>query len=257
MRLCRFLQHGSSAQFGEINGVLVTPLSTDRFDDVLQGKVERKKAIAIDEVKLLAPIRPGKIVGVGRNYADHAKELGNDLPTDPLLFLKPPSSILDPGEAIIMPADSERVDFEGELVVVIGRRARHVPLGSWREFVYGFTCGNDVTARDLQKKDVQFTRAKGFDTFCPLGPWIETELDPSDLELTTHVNGTQRQHGRTSQMIFPIPRLIEAISRIMTLDPGDVIMTGTPAGVGPLETGEVVEVEIDGIGTLPNPAIRA
>lgn len=255
MRICRFRQRGSDPQYGRIEGVTVTPFETDSFVEATSQSSSPKQPIAIDEVKLLAPVRPGKIIGVGRNYADHAKELGNDVPQDPLLFLKPPSSIQDPGEPIVRPGASQRVDFEGELAVVIGRRAAHVDEARWREFVFGFTCGNDVTARDLQKKDVQFTRAKGFDTFCPLGPWIETELDISNLELTTRVGSEVRQHGRTSDMIFNVGFLVSYISRIMTLEPGDVILTGTPAGVGPLENGDVVEVEIDGIGTLPNPVI--
>lgn len=211
----------------------------------------------LDEAKLLAPVTPGKIVAVGRNYAEHAKELGNEVPSEPILFLKPPSSLLAPGGAIEMPAASNRVDFEGELALVIGRRAKNVDAAHWRDYVFGFTCANDVTARDLQKKDVQFTRGKSFDTFCPLGPWIETELDPSDLAIRTRVNGETRQDGRTSQMVFQPAALIAFISSIMTLEPGDVILTGTPSGIGPLADGDRVEVEIDGIGTLRNHARRS
>ncbi|MCM2317419.1 MAG: fumarylacetoacetate hydrolase family protein [Thermoanaerobaculia bacterium] len=211
----------------------------------------------LDEAKLLAPVTPGKIVAVGRNYAEHAKELGNEVPSEPILFLKPPSSLLAPGGAIEMPAASSRVDFEGELAIVIGRRAKNVDAARWREFVFGFTCANDVTARDLQKKDVQFTRGKSFDTFCPLGPWIETDLDPSDLAIRTRVNGESKQDGRTSQMVFQPAALIAFISSIMTLEPGDVILTGTPSGIGPLADGDTVEVEIDGIGTLRNHARRS
>ncbi len=206
----------------------------------------------LDEAQLLAPVTPGKIVAVGRNYAEHAKELGNEVPTEPILFLKPPSALLSPGGAIVMPVASSRVDFEGELAIVIGRRAKNVAASHWRDFVFGFTCANDVTARDLQKKDVQFTRGKGFDTFCPLGPWIETDLDPSDLAIRTRVNGETKQDGRTSQMIFHPSALVAFISGIMTLEPGDVILTGTPSGVGPLAAGDTVEVEIEGIGTLRN-----
>ena len=211
----------------------------------------------LDEARLLAPVTPGKIVAVGRNYAEHAKELGNDVPSEPILFLKPPSSLLAPGGAIEMPAASNRVDFEGELAIVIGRRAKNVDAAGWRDFVFGFTCANDVTARDLQKKDVQFTRGKSFDTFCPLGPWIETDLDPSDLAIRTRVNGETKQDGRTSQMVFQPAALIAFISSIMTLEPGDVILTGTPSGIGPLADGDTVEVEIDGIGTLRNLARRS
>jgi 2-keto-4-pentenoate hydratase/2-oxohepta-3-ene-1,7-dioic acid hydratase in catechol pathway len=209
-------------------------------------------AIPLSDLRLLAPVIPGKIVAVGRNYAAHAKELGNEVPSEPILFLKPPSSLLDPGGTIRRPPSSTRVDFEGELAIVIGTRARHVAREKWRDAVLGFTCANDVTARDLQKKDVQFTRGKGFDTFCPLGPWIETELDPADLRLVTRVNGTARQDGRTSQMAFDCGALIAFISEIMTLEPGDVILTGTPEGIGPLEPGDVVEVEIEKIGALSN-----
>ena len=197
-------------------------------------------------------VAPSKIVCVGRNYADHARELGNEAPSEPIIFLKPPSAVLAPGGRIVRPPQSQRVDFEGELALVIGREARNVAEGSWRDFVAGFTCANDVTARDLQKKDVQFTRGKSFDTFCPIGPWIETDLDPASLRLITRVNGEVRQDGNTSQMIFSCGFIIAFITSIMTLAPGDVVLTGTPAGVGPLNAGDTVEVEIEGIGTLRN-----
>jgi 2-keto-4-pentenoate hydratase/2-oxohepta-3-ene-1,7-dioic acid hydratase in catechol pathway len=200
----------------------------------------------------LEETRPSKIVAVGRNYADHAKELGNEAPSEPIIFLKPPSALLSHEGKIVRPPQSQRVDFEGELAMIIGKRARNVKADRWHDFVRGFTCANDVTARDLQKKDVQFTRGKGFDTFCPLGPHIETELDPADLSLVTRVNGEVKQNGRTSQMIFPCAFIIEFITSVMTLEPGDVILTGTPAGVGPLQSGDTVEVEIQGIGTLRN-----
>ncbi|HVT43587.1 MAG TPA: fumarylacetoacetate hydrolase family protein [Thermoanaerobaculia bacterium] len=206
---------------------------------------------------LLAPVLPGKIVAVGRNYAEHARELGNLPPAEPILFLKPPSAVLAPGGAIEIPPESERVDYEGELAVVIGRRARRIPSARWRDYVLGFTCANDVTARDLQKKDVQFTRGKGFDTFAPLGPCIETDLDVSDLSIMTRVNGALRQSGSTSQMIFPPGALLELITAVMTLEPGDVVLTGTPAGVGPLHAGDLVEVEIEGIGVLQNSVVAA
>ncbi len=210
------------------------------------------RPVPFAEARVLAPLRPGKIVAVGRNYADHAKELGNEVPPEPIIFMKPPSSLLAPGAAIEMPPSSRRVDFEGELAIVIGRRARNIREQDWRSHVFGFACANDVTARDLQKKDVQFTRGKGFDTFCPIGPCIDTDVDVSDLRISTRVNGEVKQDGRTSQMIFPPSRLVAFISEIMTLDPGDVILTGTPAGVGPLVGGDVVEVEIEGIGILRN-----
>lgn len=201
---------------------------------------------------LLPPVVPGKIVCVGRNYADHAKELGNDVPTEPLIFLKPTSALLAPEGTIVLPAASQQVEYEGELVIVVGREARNVSKARWRDYVRGFTCANDVTARDLQKKDVQFTRAKGFDTFCPIGPAIETDLDPADLAVTTRLNGEVRQSGRTSQFIFPCDVLFEFITSIMTLMPDDIILTGTPAGVGPMSPGDRVEVEIEGIGVLRN-----
>jgi len=204
------------------------------------------------EARLLAPVAPGKIVAVGRNYADHAKELGNEAPSEPIIFLKPPSAVLAPGGTIVRPAISQRVDFEGELAIVISRRAKDIKRARWRDVILGFTCANDVTARDIQRKDVQFTRGKSFDTFLPLGPCIETDLDPFAVSLRTTVNGEVKQHGNTRDMIFPVDFLIEFITAIMTLEPGDVILTGTPAGVGPLVTGDVVEVEIEGIGTLRN-----
>jgi 2-keto-4-pentenoate hydratase/2-oxohepta-3-ene-1,7-dioic acid hydratase in catechol pathway len=197
-------------------------------------------------------VSPSKIVCVGRNYADHAKELGNEPPSEPIIFLKPPSAVLAPGGRIVRPRQSQRVDFEGELALVVGREAKDVSETNWRDYIAGFTCANDVTARDIQKKDVQFTRGKGFDTFCPIGPWIETDLDPSSLRLVTRVNGETRQDGNTSQMIFSCGAIIAFVTSVMTLVPGDVILTGTPAGVGPLNAGDTVEVEIEGIGTLRN-----
>jgi len=197
-------------------------------------------------------VAPTKIVCVGRNYADHAKELGNEAPSEPILFLKPPTTVLAPGGTIVRPQQSQRVDFEGELAIVISRVARNVARSNWRDYILGFTCANDVTARDLQKKDVQFTRGKSFDTFCPIGPEIETDLDPSSLHLVTRVNGTTKQDGNTRDMIFKCDFLLEFITSVMTLCPGDVILTGTPAGVGPLSAGDEVEVEIEGIGTLRN-----
>ena len=191
-------------------------------------------------------------MAVGRNYAEHAKELGNEAPSEPIIFLKPPSALLPHEGKIVRPPQSQRVDFEGELAMVIGKRAHNVKADRWRDFVRGFTCANDVTERDLQKKDVQFTRGKSFDTFCPLGPHIETELDPADLSLVTRVNGEVKQNARTSMMIFPCAFIVEFITGVMTLEPGDVILTGTPAGVGPLQSGDTVEVEIQGIGTLRN-----
>ena len=215
------------------------------------GRIEQATEHPAD-ARLVAPALPTKIVCIGRNYADHAKELGNEPPSEPIIFLKPPSAVIGPEDTIVRPPQSQRVDFEGELAIVIGTTARNVEAAAWRAYVAGFTCANDVTARDLQKKDVQFTRGKSFDTFLPLGPCLETDLDPSALRITTRVNGETRQDGNTRQMIFSCARIVEFISGIMTLNPGDVILTGTPAGVGPLAAGDVVEVEIEGIGTLRN-----
>jgi 2-keto-4-pentenoate hydratase/2-oxohepta-3-ene-1,7-dioic acid hydratase in catechol pathway len=205
------------------------------------------------DVRLLAPILPTKIIGIGRNYADHAAELGNEVPAEPLVFLKPNTSVIGPNVEIKIPAASERVDFEGELAVIIGQPCREVPKAKAMSVVMGYTIANDVTARDLQKKDVQFTRAKGFDTFCPMGPFIETEFDPSDVRVVTEVDGEVKQDGRTSLMVHDIPSLIEYVSGVMTLLPGDVILTGTPAGVGPMKAGQTVSVTVDGLGTLTNP----
>jgi 2-keto-4-pentenoate hydratase/2-oxohepta-3-ene-1,7-dioic acid hydratase in catechol pathway len=205
-----------------------------------------------------ADFRPSKIVCVGRNYADHAKELGNDVPQEPLLFLKAPSSLIYNGDTIVLPPQSSQVEHEGELAVVIGRSCKNLHEGDdISNYVRGYACLNDVTARDLQKKDGQFTRAKSFDTFCAIGPYIETELEVGDVEITTRVNGEVRQHGRTSQMVFPVDHLIRYISQMMTLFPGDVIATGTPAGVGPLAAGDVCEIEVEGIGTLRNEVAQA
>jgi 2-keto-4-pentenoate hydratase/2-oxohepta-3-ene-1,7-dioic acid hydratase in catechol pathway len=210
-------------------------------------------AIPISEVTVLPPVMPTKIVCVGRNYREHAEELGNQVPPEPLLFLKPPSAIIGPNQPIIYPELSSRVDYEGELAVVIKKKLKNLKEDdSWQDYVLGYTCFNDVTARDLQSKDVQFTRAKSFDTFAPIGPCLVTGLDPGGLQLKTFLNGKLVQSGNTRNMIFNIPYLIGYISRIMTLEPGDVIATGTPSGVGPMQPGDRVEVQIEGIGTLSN-----
>jgi 2-keto-4-pentenoate hydratase/2-oxohepta-3-ene-1,7-dioic acid hydratase in catechol pathway len=206
---------------------------------------------------MTAPIRPGKIVAVGKNYLDHVREMGGTAAADePILFMKPPSAVIGNGDAILLPPQSERVDYEGELVAVVGERMRNVDAATALQRVRGYCCGNDVTARDLQAKDGQWTRAKGFDTFCPLGS-IAGGLDPSDLRITTRVNGDVRQQSRTSLLITPVAELLAYISRVMTLEPGDVVFTGTPAGVGPLQEGDVVEVEVEGVPLLRNPVRRA
>jgi 2-keto-4-pentenoate hydratase/2-oxohepta-3-ene-1,7-dioic acid hydratase in catechol pathway len=208
------------------------------------------------DVRLLAPVLPSKVVAIGKNYADHAREMGGEPPEDPVIFLKPSTAVAGPRDPIIYPAQlSERVDFEGELAVVIGRLCKQVPPERAGEVVFGYTCANDVTARDLQARDGQWARAKGFDTFCPLGPWIETDADPADLELTTMVNGEIRQNSRTSLLLHDVTALITYVSAVMTLLPGDVLLTGTPAGVGPLKDGDEVSVTIERIGTLTNAVV--
>jgi 2-keto-4-pentenoate hydratase/2-oxohepta-3-ene-1,7-dioic acid hydratase in catechol pathway len=208
----------------------------------------------LNEAELLAPVTPSKIICVGRNYRDHAKELGNEVPSEPLLFFKPPSSLLAHRGTVMMPPQSERVDFEGELALVIGRRASKLAADAdWRSYVRGYTIANDVTARDLQKKDGQWTRAKGFDTFCPVGPVVSSEVDPEKgLILETRVNGELKQHGSTRDFIFSIPELLVYITAAITLEVGDLLLTGTPAGVGPVKAGDRVDVEIAGLGVLSN-----
>ena len=211
----------------------------------------------LDDVRLLAPVLPSKVVAVGRNYADHAREMGGEPPAEPVLFLKPSTAVVGHGDQIAYPVKlTQRVDYEGELAVIIGRLCREVPAAQAAEVIFGYTCANDVTARDLQARDGQWTRAKGFDTFCPLGPWIETDADPADLELTTVVNGEVRQQARTSQLLYDVPALVEYVSTVMTLLPGDVLLTGTPAGVGPLEDGDEVSVTIENIGSLRNTVVN-
>jgi 2-keto-4-pentenoate hydratase/2-oxohepta-3-ene-1,7-dioic acid hydratase in catechol pathway len=211
-------------------------------------------SFALADVRLLAPMLPSKVVCVGKNYADHAREMGGEPPAEPIIFLKPSTSVCGPGEPIMRPARlSERIDFEGELAVVIGRLCRAVPADQAGEVIFGYTCANDVTARDLQARDGQWARAKGFDTFCPLGPWIETDVDPGDLALTTRLNGEVKQSARTSLLLHDVAALVQYVSAAMTLLPGDVLLTGTPAGIGPMECGDEVSVTIDGIGTLSNP----
>jgi 2-keto-4-pentenoate hydratase/2-oxohepta-3-ene-1,7-dioic acid hydratase in catechol pathway len=212
----------------------------------------------LQDAQLLAPVQPSKIICVGRNYREHANELGNQVPVEPLIFFKPPSSLLDPEAKIVRPSISVRVDYEGELGLIIGRRCRGLKADDdVRPYILGYTCVNDVTARDLQKKDGQWTRAKGFDTFCPVGPVISDELDPwAGVEVETRVNGEIHQRANTRDMIFSLDVVIRYISQVMTLLPGDLISTGTPEGVGPLQAGDVVEVHINGIGVLRNPVVE-
>jgi 2-keto-4-pentenoate hydratase/2-oxohepta-3-ene-1,7-dioic acid hydratase in catechol pathway len=225
-------------------------------DPLYVGVQLSDKEHQLADVRLLAPVLPrSKVVGIGRNYAAHAAELGNEPPAEPLMFLKPNTSVVGPGDPVFYPRQSSNVHYEGELAVVIARICRDVDPDRVKDVVYGYTVGNDVTARDLQKSDVQFTRAKGFDSFCPLGPWIETELDPSALTLQTHLNGDLVQDGTTKDMIFDVPALVAHVSSVMTLLPGDVILTGTPEGVGPMNVGDEVEVTVAGIGSLTNKVV--
>ena len=252
MRIARFSADDGVA-YGVVDGEpgaeTVTRIAGLPFGDIqLTGQPR-----PLVDVRLVAPVLPSKIVAVGRNYADHAAELGNDVPAEPLIFLKPSTSVIGQNEPIMYPGElSGRVDYEGELAVIIGRVCRQLPAERAAEVIFGYTCANDVTARDLQKSDPQWTRGKGFDTFCPLGPWITTELDTSDLAISTTLSGEVKQSARTSQFIFGIPHLISYITQVMTLLPGDVILTGTPAGVGPMQVGDQVTVSVDGIGTLTN-----
>lgn len=244
MKICRF----------EVQGEIKTGVVEGDRVFIYENYQKQNSSFPISDIKLLPPVEPSKIVCVGRNYAEHAKELGNEVPQSPLLFLKAPSSLIADGESIRIPSLSEQVEHEGELAVVIGRKCSKLDDDEdpYR-YIFGYTCLNDVTARDIQRKDVQFTRGKSFDTFCPVGPHIETELDPSDICVTTRVNGVVKQDGRTSQMVFPVDYLIRYISNMMTLMPGDVIATGTPSGVSKLNSGDICEIEIEGIGTLKNP----
>lgn len=235
--------------YGSIEGDRVLLLDGDPFG----GVTVTDQVYPLADVRLLAPVQPSKVVCVGKNYADHVKEMGGEVPAAPVIFLKPSTTVIGPGDTIERPWQSENVHHETELAVVIGRRCRNVPRADAESVILGYTVANDVTARDLQASDGQWTRAKGFDTFCPLGPWIETEIDASALAITCTVNGEVRQSGNTADLVRGVPELIEFVSAAMTLLPGDVLLTGTPAGVGPLVEGDVVVCAIDGIGTLSNP----
>ncbi len=252
MRFCRFLTKDNQELNGWIQGDLIGLLEGDLF-----GEFRRQEALTpLKNVRLLAPVKPGKIICVGRNYAEHATEQGVEVPEAPLIFLKAPSAIISTNDDIIIPVQSHQVEHEAELVVVIGKQGRWISAEKTKEYIFGYTIGNDVTARDLQHKDAQWTRAKGFDTFCPLGPWIETDLDPSDTLITCRVNSELRQMASTREMVFTIPQIVAYVSSIMTLESGDLIFTGTPAGIGPLNPGDEVEIEIEGIGILRNFVIQ-
>ncbi|MBW4716607.1 fumarylacetoacetate hydrolase family protein [Saccharothrix obliqua] len=251
MRIARIAQPDGLA-FAAIEGDGDDLTAVEIADDPFANPKFTGRRWPLADVRLLAPFLPPKIVGIGRNYAEHAAELGHEVPDHPLMFLKPNTAVIGPNADIKLPAASERVDFEGELAVVIGVGGRDIPADRARQSILGYTIANDVTARDLQEADGQWTRAKGFDTFCPLGPWVETEFDASDVAIRTEVDGVVRQDSRTSLLLHDIPALIEHISSVMTLRPLDVILTGTPAGVGPLTAGQTVSVTVEGLGTLTN-----
>jgi 2-keto-4-pentenoate hydratase/2-oxohepta-3-ene-1,7-dioic acid hydratase in catechol pathway len=249
MRLVRF-RHGDRIATGAIQpgSDTIQVIAGTFFQDPLPTGDE----IPIDDVMLLAPVLPSKLVCVGKNYAAHAAEFGMEVPEEPLLFLKPSTAVVGPGDAIRLLPINRRTDYEGELAVVIGRLARNVRAEDASRFILGFTCANDVTLRDLQRPDDQWTRAKGFDGSCPLGPWIETSVDPTDAIVETRLNGEVVQHASTIDMVFGVAELIEYVTAFMTMLPGDVLLTGTPEGVGPITAGDTVEVEVDGVGTLRN-----
>jgi 2-keto-4-pentenoate hydratase/2-oxohepta-3-ene-1,7-dioic acid hydratase in catechol pathway len=253
MRIIRFQQMDSNPQYGWITGDKVGTIEGDIF-----GAFQRDEAkIPLASVRLLPPTTPRKIICVGRNYAAHAKEHGADIPEVPLIFLKPPTSLIAHKDTIVLPPQSRQVEHEAERAVGIGRAGRWATPDEALDLVFGYTVANDVTARDLQRSDGQWTRAKGFDTFCPVGPWIETEFDPADAVITCHVNGEMRQMASTRDMIFTVKQLIAFVSSVMTLEPGDLLLTGTPAGVSPLNPGDTVEVSIEGLAKLNNPVISS
>ena len=254
MRIARFTT-GEDPVYGLVDGA--GEKIAEVTGDPLYTKIELTGAThLVDEVRLLAPVIPrSKVIGIGRNYADHAAEMGTDVPPEPLMFLIPNTAVVGPGDPVVIPPQTAEVSYEGELAVVIGRMCKDVEPEDVAKVVYGYTCANDVTARDLQRSDGQWARAKGFDTFCPLGPWIETDLDPSALSLVTRRDGEVVQDGTTADMVHQVAALVSYASRAFTLLPGDVILTGTPAGVGPVVAGQRVEVEIEGIGVLGNPFV--
>ncbi len=252
MIFLRFEQHGEP-QYGIVDRHHITPISPNPF-----GAYEMEDdPIPLADIRLLSPVHPGKIIAVGINYKAHAQEMRRELPLEPLFFMKPPSSVIGSQDTIVYPAMSSQVDHEAEMALVIGKTAKHVSKEHALDYVLGYTCCNDVTARDLQRKDSQWIRAKGFDTFCPIGPWIVTNMDPSKLTIECYLNGHLKQKGNTSDMIFNVPHLVSYISQIMTLEPGDVITTGTPPGIGPMQPGDLVDVSIEGIGVLRNTVVKA
>lgn len=250
MRFAHFI-YQETKHWGILEGKLLKVLQGSPFGEWK----ETEAMVSLSDVTFLPPCYPSKIVCVGLNYRDHARELGMMIPKVPVIFLKPPSAVIGHGQKIVYPSSSQQVDYEAELVVVIKKTTRYVPVENVSSYIMGLTCGNDVTARDLQREDGQWTRAKSFDTFCPLGPFLAVDLDPNCLKIKLTVNGEVRQNSSTSEMIFTVAELVSFISSVMTLYPGDVIMTGTPSGVGPLRVGDVVSVEIEGVGVLTNEVI--
>jgi 2-keto-4-pentenoate hydratase/2-oxohepta-3-ene-1,7-dioic acid hydratase in catechol pathway len=249
MRFIRYQTASTGARLGWVLGNQVGQVEGTFFGEYRRAEVD----LELDSVRMLPPVLPSKIICVGRNYVAHAQEHEAEVPEVPLLFLKPPSALIGPGGTIFLPPQSQQVEHEAELAVVIGRRGRRISPESALEYVFGYTIANDVTARDLQRRDGQWTRGKGFDTFCPLGPWIETEFDPADALISCHVNAELRQMGSTRDMVFSVRQLIAFASSVMTLEPGDLLLTGTPAGVSQIRSGDVVEITIEGIGSLRNP----
>ncbi|GAA2159542.1 fumarylacetoacetate hydrolase family protein [Pedococcus bigeumensis] len=257
MRIARYTT-GEDPSYGIVEGEPGREfIAQVQGDPLYQPVVLTGETVPLEDARLLAPVIPrSKVIGIGRNYADHAKEMGGEAPAQPMMFLVPNTAVVGPGDPIVMPAGAEEISYEGELAVVIGRIAKDVPRERVSEVVYGYTCANDVTARDWQRGDGQWARAKGFDTSKPLGPWITTDLDVSDLRIQSRIDGETRQDGRTADMIFDVETLVSYVSAAFTLLPGDVILTGTPAGVGLVEPGQRVDVEIEGIGTLSNTFVR-
>jgi len=248
MKIVRFSSQKYSERYGWILGDEIGLIEGDIFGEYRRLETE----ISLDKINILAPVRPSKIICVARNYIEHARERNVEVPETPMIFLKPPSAIIPMNAQVKLPPQSNQVEHEAELAVIVGKTGRWIEIEQAYSYIFGYTIANDVTARDLQNNESQWTRAKGFDTFCPLGPWIETDLDVTDLLITCRVNGELRQMASTKEMIFPVTQLISYISNIMTLVPGDVILTGTPAGIGSLEKGDTVEISIEGIGTLTN-----
>jgi 2-keto-4-pentenoate hydratase/2-oxohepta-3-ene-1,7-dioic acid hydratase in catechol pathway len=252
MKIARFLINGKK-YWGCVEGDYMRLIEGNPFRGIQLGK----RKVPLEDVKLLAPVKPNKIILVGLNYKDHAEELGMKIPDEPIIFLKPNTSVIGPEEKILYPPFIKRLDYEAELAIVIRRKCKDIKEEEAKNYIFGYTCLNDVTARDLQRKDIQWTRSKSFDTFCPIGPWIETDLDPSNLKIRSYLNGELKQDSSTSNFIFSVPYIVSFVSKVMTLQPGDIISTGTPPGVGEMKPGDVIEIEIEGIGKLRNYVWRA